>query len=179
MRFPEYRARRLRRTEALRSMVRETRLDAEDFILPFFVRPGKGIKNPLGAMPGHFQMSPDLLVNELKEPVERGIPAVLLFGIPAKKDAVGSEGYSDKGIVQQATRAIKDRYPDLVVITDVCLCEYTDHGHCGVIRAKEVDNDQTLDLLARMAVSHEGRSRHRSAQRYDGRESGSHSRGPR
>ncbi len=154
MRFPEYRPRRLRRTEAVRSMVRETRLDNEDFILPFFVRHGKGVKNPLGGMPGHYQLSPDLLLKELKEPVDRGIPAVLLFGIPAKKDAVGSEGYSDKGIVQQAVRTIKDRYPDLVVITDVCLCEYTDHGHCGIVRANDVDNDQTLDLLARMAVSH-------------------------
>lgn len=154
MRFPEYRARRLRRTEALRSMVREVRLDTSDFILPFFVVPGKSVKKPINGMPGNFQMSPDMLLKALKEPVQRGIPSILLFGIPDKKDPVGSEGYSDRGIVQHAVKAIKDRYPDLVVITDVCLCEYTDHGHCGVIRHNEVDNDPTLDLLAKMAVSH-------------------------
>ena len=154
MHFPEYRARRLRRTETLRSMVREVQLNVQDFILPFFAHHGKGVKNPLLSMPGHFQLSPDLLLKELKEPVERGIPAILLFGIPEKKDAVGSDAYSKNGIVQQTVRRIKDAYPDLVVITDVCLCEYTDHGHCGVIRDKDVDNDQTLDLLAKSALSH-------------------------
>jgi len=154
MRFPEYRARRLRRTEALRSMVREIRLDVEDFILPFFVRHGKKLKAPISGMPGHFQLSVDVLLKELEEPVDRGIPAVLLFGLPAKKDPVGSEGYSDRGIVQQAVRAVKDRYPNLVVITDVCLCEYTDHGHCGIIADNDVDNDATLELLAKAAVSH-------------------------
>lgn len=154
MRFPEYRARRLRRTEALRSMVRETRLHVEDFILPFFVIHGKAVKNPVKGMPGVSQLSTDMLVKELHEPVDRGIPAILLFGIPEKKDPQGSEGYSDRGIIQRAVRAIKDAYPDLVVITDVCLCEYTDHGHCGVIRDGDVDNDSTLDLLAAMAASH-------------------------
>lgn len=154
MRFPEYRARRLRRTEALRSMVREARLHTEDFILPFFVIHGKGVKNPIKGMPGTFQLSIDMLLRELQEPVDRGIPAVLLFGIPEKKDPVGSEGYSDRGIIQNAVRAVKKAYPDLVVVTDVCLCEYTDHGHCGVIRDGDVDNDSTLDLLAEMAVSH-------------------------
>lgn len=154
MRFPEYRARRLRRSEALRSMVREVRLHAEDFILPFFVAHGKGHKKPIEGMPGNFRLSPDMLLKELREPVERGIPAILLFGIPAKKDPMGSEGYSDKGIIQQAIRAIKEAYPELVVVTDVCLCEYTDHGHCGVIRNGDVDNDPTLDLLGAMAVSH-------------------------
>jgi porphobilinogen synthase len=154
MQFPEYRARRLRRTEALRSMVREVRLDPEDFILPYFVRHGKGVKKPISSMPGHSQLSPDVLVQELEEPVARGIPAVLLFGIPDKKDSIGSEAYAEKGIVQQAIRAIKKSYPDLVVITDVCLCEYTDHGHCGVVRDGYVDNDETLDLLAKMALSH-------------------------
>lgn len=154
MRFPEYRARRLRRTEALRSMVRETRLHTEDFILPFFVIYGKAVKNPVKGMPGVFQLSTDMLVKELREPVDRGIPAILLFGIPEKKDPEGSEGYSDRGVIQRAVRSIKDTYPDLVVITDVCLCEYTDHGHCGVIRDGDVDNDSTLDLLADMAVSH-------------------------
>jgi porphobilinogen synthase len=154
MRFPEYRARRLRRTETLRKMVREVRLDPADFILPFFVRPGKKVKNPVGSMPGQFQLSVDTLLDELKEPVQRGIPAVLLFGIPEKKDPVGSEGYAQDGIVQRAVRAVKKAYPDLVVITDVCLCEYTDHGHCGLVVDGDVDNDQTLDLLAKMAVSH-------------------------
>ena len=154
MRFPEYRARRLRRTEALRSMVREVDLTVSDFILPFFVRPGKGIKKPIGSMPGHFQLSPDMLVKELPEPVSRGIPAILLFGIPEKKDPVGSEAYAKQGIVQKSIQQVKQAYPDLVVITDVCLCEYTDHGHCGVIRDNDVDNDMTLDLLAKMAVSH-------------------------
>ncbi len=154
MHFPEYRARRLRRTEALRSMVREVRLDPQDFILPFFVRHGKDIKSPIASMPGNFQLSADMLIKEVKEPVERGIPAILLFGIPDHKDAVGSEGYARDGIVQQAVRRVKQAYPDLVVITDVCLCEYTDHGHCGVIRNQDVDNDATLELLAKMAVSH-------------------------
>lgn len=154
MQFPEYRARRLRRTEALRSMVREVRLHPEDFILPYFVRHGRGLNRPISSMPGHSQLSPDVLIRELEEPVARGIPAVLLFGIPQKKDPVGSEAYAEKGIVQQTIRAIKKSYPDLVVITDVCLCEYTDHGHCGVVRDGYVDNDETLDLLAKMALSH-------------------------
>ncbi len=154
MRFPEYRARRLRRTEAFRSMVRETRLVPQDFILPFFVRHGKGVKKPIASMPGCFQLSPDVLVQEVEEPVARGIPAILLFGIPEKKDPVGSEAYAKDGIIQRAVAQVKKAYPDLVVITDVCLCEYTDHGHCGVISEQEVDNDATLDLLAKMAVSH-------------------------
>ena len=154
MRFPEYRARRLRRTETLRSMVREVRLDEQDFILPYFVLPGERIKKPIGSMPGHFQLSTDMLLRELKEPVERGIPAIMLFGIPEKKDAVGSEAYAKNGIVQQTVRAVKKSFPDLVVITDICLCEYTDHGHCGVIHDGDVDNDQTLDLLAQTALSH-------------------------
>ncbi len=154
MRFPEYRPRRMRRTEALRSMVRETQLNVRNFILPFFCIAGKGVKNPLASMPGHFQLSPDVLIKELREPVDRGIPAIILFGIPSKKDSVGSEGYSKDGIVQRAVRQIKSAYPDLVVITDVCLCEYTDHGHCGVVMNNDVDNDSTLDLLARIALSH-------------------------
>jgi porphobilinogen synthase len=154
MQFPEYRARRLRRTETLRSMVREVRLHTDDFIMPFFVRHGKGVKKPVASMPGQFQLSPDVLVRELKEPVDRGIPAILLFGIPQKKDPVGTEGYAKNGIVQQAIREVKSAFPGLVVITDVCLCEYTDHGHCGVIRDNDVDNDLTLELLAKMAVSH-------------------------
>jgi porphobilinogen synthase len=135
-------------------MVREVRLDTADFILPFFVVHGKGVRNPVNAMPGTYQLSPDMLVKDLGEPVDRGIPAILLFGVPAKKDPVGSEAYSATGIIQQAVRAVKGAYPNLVVITDVCLCEYTDHGHCGIVRDGDVDNDPTLDLLARMAVSH-------------------------
>lgn len=154
MRFPEYRARRLRRTETLRRMVREVQLDPGDFILPFFVRHGKGVKKPIASMPGLHQLSPDVLVSDLREPVERGIPAILLFGVPAKKDAVGSEAYARAGIIQKAVASVKKAYPDLVVITDICLCEYTDHGHCGVIRDGDVDNDMTLDLLAKTAVSH-------------------------
>lgn len=154
MHFPEYRARRLRRTEALRSMVREVRLDPQDFILPFFVRHGKGVKKPVPSMPGQFQLSPDSLVKDLREPMELGIPAILLFGIPEKKDPNGSEAYAKNGIIQRAVRQVKDSYPELVVVTDVCLCEYTDHGHCGVIQGKDVDNDVTLELLAKMAVSH-------------------------
>jgi porphobilinogen synthase len=154
MHFPEYRARRLRRTETLRSMVREVQLDPQDFILPYFVRNGKGVKKAVSSMPGHFQVSPDVLLRELKEPVDRGIPAILLFGIPEKKDPTGSEGYARNGIIQRAVREIKNAYPDLVVITDVCLCEYTDHGHCGVIKDRDVDNDLTLELLAKMALSH-------------------------
>jgi porphobilinogen synthase len=135
-------------------MVREVRLDPQDFILPFFVRHGKGIKKPVATMPGQFQLSPDTLVKELKEPVERGILSILLFGIPEKKDPNGTEAYAKNGIIQQTIRQVKDAYPDLVVVTDVCLCEYTDHGHCGVIQHRDVDNDLTLDLLAKMAVSH-------------------------
>jgi porphobilinogen synthase len=135
-------------------MVRETSLTPNDFILPFFVRDGKAIKIPISSMPGQFQLSPDMLVEGLSEPVKRGIPAILLFGIPESKDERASEAYSRKGIIQQTIARIKDKYPDLVVITDVCLCEYTDHGHCGVVRGGDVDNDATLDLLSRMAVSH-------------------------
>jgi porphobilinogen synthase len=135
-------------------MVREVLLDRRDFILPFFVRHGKNVRNPIASMPGCFQLSIDEILRDLEEPVKRGMPAIILFGIPKAKDPMGSEGYSKSGIIQQAVRSIKDKYPDLVVITDVCLCEYTDHGHCGVIRDNDVDNDQTLELLAKMAVSH-------------------------
>ncbi|MDQ1239897.1 MAG: porphobilinogen synthase [Thermodesulfobacteriota bacterium] len=154
MHFPEYRARRLRRTETLRRMVREVRLGVDDLVVPFFVRHGKGIKEPLRSMPGQFRFSPDTLSKEIKQVDSLGIPAVLLFGIPRKKDPVGSEGYARDGIIQQTVRRLKDTFPDLVVITDVCLCEYTDHGHCGIVRDGTVDNDPTLDLLAKVAVSH-------------------------
>ncbi len=154
MYFPEYRPRRLRRTENLRRMVRETRLSPDMFIYPLFVRSGRGIHQAVPSMPGVFQWSRDTVVHEVKEVHGLGIPAVILFGLPEKKDETGSEAYASDGVVQEAVKAIKDACPDLVVITDVCLCEYTSHGHCGVLHGREVDNDPTLGLLARIAVSH-------------------------
>lgn len=154
MHFPEYRPRRLRRTETLRRMVREVRLSTDDLIMPFFVRHGRGIREPLESMPGQFRFSPDTLVKEVPNVVSLGIPAIILFGLPKKKDPKGSEAYAKDGIIQQTVKRIKDSCPDIVLITDVCLCEYTDHGHCGIIRDKTVDNDPTLDLLAKTAVSH-------------------------
>jgi len=154
MLFPDYRPRRLRRNERLRRIVRETTLSTDDLIYPLFVIPGKGVKMPIQSMPGVFQFSIDLLVEEIKEVNDLGIPAVLLFGIPKKKDEVGSEAYAKEGIIQRAVRAIKKNVPETIVITDVCLCEYTSHGHCGVVRDGEVDNDSTLELLAKMALSH-------------------------
>ena len=151
---PYFRPRRLRMNETVRRMVRETVLSPDDFIYPLFVTHGKGVMKEIGSMPGNFQQSIDNIVKDCEEVQNLGIPAVILFGIPEHKDEVGSEAYSDKGIVQHAIRAIKDRTPDLVVITDVCLCEYTSHGHCGVIRNGMVQNDETLALLAREAVSH-------------------------
>jgi porphobilinogen synthase len=154
MSFPDVRLRRLRRTEALRRLVRETHLQADHLVLPLFVRPGEGVRHPIPSMPGHFQLSVDELVRECREAADLGVPAVLLFGIPSGKDAVGSEAYALDGIIQRAVRALKAALPGLLVITDVCLCEYTSHGHCGVLKDDEVDNDATLELLARMAVSH-------------------------
>lgn len=154
MHFPIYRARRLRKSEHLRSLVRETALSVNDFILPLFIRFGKDSKRPISSMPGHFQLSIDHAVKEIQEAWQAGIKAVLLFGIPEKKDPVGSEAYSRNGVIQQAIRRMKDAQPNLIVITDVCLCEYTSHGHCGIIKEHDVDNDATLDLLAQMAFSH-------------------------
>ena len=134
-------------------MVRETRLSPDDFILPLFVRPGEGIAHPVGSMPGVFQHSVDRLVDAAKAAFDDGVPAVLLFGIPEEKDAVGSAAWSDDGIVQQALHALGDAVPDLVKIVDVCFCEYTDHGHCGVLHDGEVDNDETVDNLARQSLS--------------------------
>ncbi len=153
MAFPETRLRRLRRTPALRRMVRETRLAPEDFILPLFARPGEGIAQPVGSMPGVFQHSVDRLVEAAREAWDAGVPAVLLFGLPEHKDAVGSSAWDDDGIVQRAMRALSEELPDLVTIADLCFCEYTDHGHCGVLRGETVDNDATLENLARQAVS--------------------------
>ena len=148
------RPRRLRRTATIRDMVRETTLSARDFIAPLFVKPGKDKKDPISSMPGQFQFSVDTVVKEAGELWELGIPSLILFGLPDEKDSMGSRSWADDGIVQQAVSAVTDRLPDMVVITDVCLCEYTDHGHCGVIIDGEVDNDATLELLARQAVSH-------------------------
>jgi porphobilinogen synthase len=152
--FPEYRARRLRRTEALRRMVRETVLRPDDLIYPMFSAFGQGIKKEIPSMPGIYQQSIEHIVAEAQEVHALGIPAVILFGIPETKDAVGSDAYCEHGIIQETICAIKKEVPKLVVITDVCLCEYTDHGHCGVIKDGDVDNDATLELLAAEALSH-------------------------
>jgi len=152
--FPENRPRRLRRNETLRRMVRETSLSVDDFIYPLFVVPGTGVRDPVGSMPGVFHLSIDQLVQEAEEVKALGIPAILLFGIPEKKDEVGSGAYEEDGIVQRAVRELKKNVSDLLVVTDVCMCEYTSHGHCGVIKEGDVDNDATLDLLARTALSH-------------------------
>jgi porphobilinogen synthase len=151
---PLYRPRRLRLNENIRRMVRETKLSPDDFIYPMFVCHGKGVKKEISSMPGNYQQSIDNLVKDCEEVKDLGIPAVILFGIPEHKDEVGSEGYSDEGIVQHAIKAIKNKMPDLTVITDVCLCEYTSHGHCGVIKNGTVENDTTLALLAKEALSH-------------------------
>ncbi len=154
MYYPSYRMRRLRRTPAIRNMLRETSLKLDDLIYPYFVIAGENVKNPISSMPGCYQLSIGNLIPEVREAVDLGIPAVLLFGIPSHKDAAATGAYDPEGIVQLAIRAIKDEFPDLVVITDVCLCEYTDHGHCGVIQEGEVLNDVTLELLAKMAITH-------------------------
>ena len=152
--FPEYRSRRLRRTAALRNLVRETRLAASQLVLPLFVRAGTGVRQPVASMPGVSQTSVDELVTDARAAAALGVGGVLLFGIPEHKDAEGSAAWDDDGPVQQAVRALKREVPELVVITDVCMCEYTSHGHCGVFVNGEVDNDATLELLAREAVSH-------------------------
>jgi porphobilinogen synthase len=152
--FPEYRARRLRRNESIRRMVRETHLRVEDLIYPMFSAFGSNIRKEILSMPGIYQQSIEHIVAEAKEVHQLGIPAVILFGIPEAKDAVGSDAYADSGIIQQTIRAIKEGVPQLTVITDVCLCEYTDHGHCGVIKDGDVENDPTLRLLAAEALSH-------------------------
>jgi len=154
-RFRDFtRTRRTRRTDALRSLVRETRLDPSQFIYPLFVTHGTNLRTEISSMPGQYQLSVDQLAREATELRELGVRAVLLFGLPASKDPEGTEGYASDGIVQQATRELKRVDPDLVVVADICLCEYTDHGHCGLLTATgEVDNDPSLDLLARMALS--------------------------
>jgi porphobilinogen synthase len=152
--FPQLRLRRLRRSEGLRALVRESRVDVGDLIYPIFVVEGKSIRQEIAAMPGIFRFSPDRLDAEIEEVAGLKIPAVLLFGIPEHKDEVGSSAYAPEGVVQQAVRRIKKSVPELLVFTDVCLCEYTIHGHCGIVVGDQIDNDRTLPLLAKTALSH-------------------------
>lgn len=152
--FPEYRPRRLRRTDAVRRLTRETRVSTEDLILPLFAVPGEGVRRPIASLPGAFHTSVDELAADAAGAADLGIPAVLVFGLPGSKDERGTRAYAEDGIVQRAVAAVKEATPDLLVITDVCLCEYTSHGHCGVVRDGEVVNDESLELLARQALSH-------------------------
>ncbi len=152
--FPDYRPRRMRQNDAFRRMIRETVLTVDDLILPLFAIDGKGVQNPISSMPGHFQLSIDNLIKTAKEAENLGIPAIMLFGIPSKKDALATSAYAKDGIVQKAVTALKDKLSNMVIITDVCLCQYTDHGHCGFVQGNSIDNDASLDLLARTALSH-------------------------
>jgi porphobilinogen synthase len=152
--FPSYRPRRLRRTEPLRALVRETTLAPGDLVLPLFVAPGRGVRRAVASMPGVEQTSADELLKDAEEALRLGLGGVLLFGIPEHKDEAGSEGYAEGGVVQGAVRLLKRELPELLVATDVCLCEYTSHGHCGIVVDGDVDNDATVPLLARMAVTH-------------------------
>jgi len=154
MLFPDYRPRRLRQSRAFRRLIRETKLSVDDLILPLFAIGGKGLKNPIPSMPGQFQLSIDNVVKQAKTAYEQDIPAIILFGLPEKKDPLGTQAYAENGIVQQAVKAVKDSQPELAVITDVCLCQYTDHGHCGVVEGNIVANDASLDLIAKTALSH-------------------------
>jgi porphobilinogen synthase len=154
MLFPDYRPRRMRQNDAFRRMIRETVLTVNDLILPLFAIGGKNIRNPIASMPGHFQLSIDNLVKTAREAHQLGIPAVILFGVPDRKDPLATSAYADDGIVQRAVRTLKEALPDLAVITDVCLCQYTDHGHCGCVEDGCIDNDASLDLIARTALSH-------------------------
>jgi len=154
MGFPKIRMRRLRSSSAMRRLVRKTTLSVDDLVYPLFVRDGSGIKEPIKSMDDCFHFSPDTIAAEAVEVASLGIPAVLLFGLPAKKDEIGSQAWAEDGVVQQAIREIKKAAPELLVVTDVCLCEYTSHGHCGVIKDNKVDNDPTCELLAKMALSH-------------------------
>jgi len=160
MHFPKYRPRRLRSNKLIRDLVQENQLTVKDLIMPLFVRPGSGIKKEIATMPGNYQFSVDTLVEEVKELASLGIPGVILFGIPSVKDELGTEAYADDGIIQKAVRAIKENVSDILVITDVCMCEYTNHGHCGFIKKDEasgeylIDNDETIKLLTKEALSH-------------------------
>jgi porphobilinogen synthase len=156
--FPLTRLRRLRYHAGVRRLIQATRLSPANLILPLFARPGKGVRRPIASMPGHAQLSVDLIAEEARNAAKLGLGGIILFGIPAEKDRLGSDSYSESGIVQQAVRAAKDAAPDLLVLTDVCFCEYTDHGHCGALDEHtgrmDVNNDRTLELLARQAISH-------------------------
>ena len=154
MQFPDYRPRRLRKNENFRRMIRETKLSVDNLIYPLFVVPGTKVKKPIESMPGIFQMSVDHIVKETERVKALGIPAVLLFGVPEEKDEIASGAMAEGGIIQRAVRGIKEKVPDILVITDVCLCEYMSHGHCGMLENGEVDNDTTLEVLAETAVSH-------------------------
>ncbi len=154
MPFPIQRPRRLRRNENLRRMVRETHLSVDDLIMPLFIVPGANVVNPISSMPGIAQLSVDRAVEECKAIRDLGIPGVIFFGIPDHKDAVGSEAYNDDGIIQRTLRAVKEHVPGLLLITDVCFCEYTDHGHCGIVKGQDVDNDATLEILVQESLSH-------------------------
>jgi porphobilinogen synthase len=153
MQFPEYRARRLRKNENFRRLIRETKLSIDDLVYPLFAVTGKSVKKPITSMPGQFQMSVDYIAKEAQKARDLGIPAVLLFGIPAKKDEMATGAFAKDGIVQQAVKRIKNEVPDILVITDVCLCEYTSHGHCGMLEKDDVQNDETLEVLAETALS--------------------------
>lgn len=153
MAFPVHRPRRLRGNQTIRRMVRETIIRPDDFIFPLFIMEGKGHREPIAALPGNFRLTPDMAVLEARRAWEAGVPAVILFGLPNVKDAVGSGAWAAEGVVQQGVKAIKDALPEMMVICDTCLCEYTDHGHCGQLCGHEVDNDKTLELLAKTAVS--------------------------
>ena len=154
MNYPDYRPRRLRRTEGLRRMIRETRLSVDDFVYPLFVVPGSGVEKPISSLPGQFNYSVDKAVDAAAKAADLGIPSVILFGVPEHKDAVGSEAWKESGVIQKAIRAIKKSRPNLVVQADACFCEYTDHGHCGVLTNGELDNDASLENLARAVVSY-------------------------
>ncbi len=161
MSFPAQRLRRLRKSENIRRLIRETKLNVDNLIMPLFVSPGKNIKREIKSMPGNYHLSVDLMVKEVKEIYKLGLPAVLLFGIPRKKDELASEAYDKNGTIQQAIKAVKQNAPELIVITDVCLCAYTTHGHCGIIKKEKgkskkakVDNDETLKILTKVALSH-------------------------
>ncbi len=154
MGFPKSRMRRLRTSPSMRRLVRETVLSVDDFVYPLFVREGEGIKEPISSMTGCYHFSPDTIAAEAVEVASLGIPAVLLFGLPGKKDEIGSQAWAEDGVVQKAVREIKKAAPELLVVTDVCLCEFTSHGHCGVVKDGRVENDPTCELLAKMALSH-------------------------
>jgi porphobilinogen synthase len=154
MSFPKKRMRRLRVSPSMRRLVRETKVSVDDLVYPLFVREGEGVKEPIKSMTGCYHFSPDMIADEAAEVASLGIPAVLLFGLPGRKDETGSEAWAENGVVQRAIRQIKKAAPELLVVTDVCLCEFTSHGHCGVIREGKVDNDATCELLAKMALSH-------------------------